>query len=121
MGYAGKNICVIGYQRVMGFRTHLGGDQLGSSPIVWVIGEYGLSGVWVIGDLTVYLSFKLEIDSSAISYVSLGTPRCGGPEEVAVPEKRSQLLALNVDIKPPRWLGKAVKRTLNAANERMCS
>ncbi|KAF8233262.1 hypothetical protein L208DRAFT_1267639, partial [Tricholoma matsutake] len=47
MGFASKKVWVIGYQRVMGYGFEIPTYRLGGSKILWVMGEYGLSGVWV--------------------------------------------------------------------------
>jgi hypothetical protein len=55
MGFALKKAWVIGYQRVMGYGFEIPTYQLGGSKILWGIGEYGLSGVWVKRVSTVVL------------------------------------------------------------------
>ncbi|KAF8234462.1 hypothetical protein L208DRAFT_1261410, partial [Tricholoma matsutake] len=35
------------FQRVMGYGFEIPAYRLGGSKILWVMGEYGLSGVWV--------------------------------------------------------------------------
>ena len=42
----------------MGYASKIPANQLGSQENVWVIGEYGLSEVWVMRELTVYCSIK---------------------------------------------------------------
>jgi len=39
----------------MGYGFEFPAYQLGGSKIVWVTGEYGLSGLWVMRELTVVL------------------------------------------------------------------
>jgi hypothetical protein len=47
MGFASKKVWVMGYQRVMGYGSQIPAYQLGGLKILWVMGEYGLSGLWV--------------------------------------------------------------------------
>ena len=43
----------------MGYGHKIPANQPGSHENVWVTGEYGLSGVWIIGELTVDLFYSL--------------------------------------------------------------
>jgi hypothetical protein len=53
MGFASKNVWVMGYQGVMGYGFKSPAYQLGGSKNVWVTREYGLSGLWVMRESTV--------------------------------------------------------------------
>ena len=55
----------------MGYGHKIPANQPGSHENVWVTGEYGLSGVWIIGELTVPLSLeKLGVSFLATNYPS---------------------------------------------------
>jgi hypothetical protein len=60
MGFALKKVWVIGYQRVMGYGFEIPAYQLGGLKILWVMGEYGLPGVWVKRVSTV-TAFQIRI------------------------------------------------------------
>src|SRR6266436_9764972 len=47
MGFAPKKLWSMGYYRVMAYELKIPAYQLGNLKILWVIREYGLSGVWV--------------------------------------------------------------------------
>jgi hypothetical protein len=47
MGFPSRGPWVIGYEGVMGYGFEIPAYQLGNSKILWGMGEYGVSGVWV--------------------------------------------------------------------------
>ena len=47
----------------IGFGDKITANQLGKPKNVWVIGEYGLCEVWVIGESTVVVFSMLEVAS----------------------------------------------------------
>jgi hypothetical protein len=56
MGFALKKLWVMGYQRVMGYGFQSTAYQLGGLKILWGMGEYGLSGLWVKRESTIHWS-----------------------------------------------------------------
>ena len=54
MGFTSQQVWVIGYQGVMGYGFKFLAYRLGGPKILWIMGEYGLSGPWVKRELTVY-------------------------------------------------------------------
>jgi hypothetical protein len=55
----------------MGYGFEFPAYQLGGSKIVWVMGEYGLSGLWVMRESTVILSCKTSVHYTRALFVYL--------------------------------------------------
>ena len=51
-------VWVTGYEGVMGFEAKIPANQLGRPKILWVMREYGLTGLWVKRESTVILCRK---------------------------------------------------------------
>lgn len=59
MGFALVRLWVIGYEGVMCYGLVFPANQLGKPKILWGLREYGLCGIWVRREATVFaLGFK---------------------------------------------------------------
>ena len=56
MGFTSQQVWVIGYQGVMGYGFKFPAYRLGGPKILWIMGEYGLSGPWIKRESTVLVS-----------------------------------------------------------------
>ena len=54
MGFVPGGVWVMGYRGCMGYGMHFPANQLGGLKNLWGIREYGLSGLWVTRESTVY-------------------------------------------------------------------
>ena len=52
-GFSHEKVWGIGYERGMGYGTHLPANGIGGTKNLWGIGSYGLGEVWVKGESTV--------------------------------------------------------------------
>ncbi|KAF8219456.1 hypothetical protein L208DRAFT_1339936 [Tricholoma matsutake] len=57
----------------MGYGFEFPAYQLGGSKIVWVMGEYGLLGLWVMRELTVLVKCQFGQHSTSHRLVKTGS------------------------------------------------